>query len=74
MSLGVIVVEAAERSGALITASHAGEQGRDVFAVPGSIQSRTSRGCNSLIRDGAILVQDPSDVLNHLGRCLSKQT
>lgn len=67
MSLGVLIVEAAERSGALITATHAGEQGRDVFAVPGSIQSRTSRGCNRLIRDGAILVQDPSDVIEHLG-------
>lgn len=67
MSLGVLIVEAAERSGALITASHAGEQGRDVFAVPGSIQSRTSRGCNKLIRDGAILVQDASDVIEHLG-------
>ena len=67
ISLGVIIVEAAERSGALITASHAGEQGRDLFAVPGSIQSRMSRGTNKLIRDGAILVQDPNDVIDHLG-------
>ncbi len=67
MSLGVLVVEAADRSGSLITASHAGEQGRDLFAVPGSIQSRMSRGSNRLIRDGAILVQDPNDVLDHLG-------
>lgn len=67
MSLGVIVVEAAERSGALITATHAGEQGRDLFAIPGPVNSRMSRGCNQLIRDGAILVQDADDVLSHLG-------
>ncbi|MDZ4850293.1 MAG: DNA-processing protein DprA [Pirellulaceae bacterium] len=67
ISLGVIIVEAAERSGALITASHAGEQGRDLFAVPGAVNSRMSRGCNRLIRDGAILVQDAQDVLEHLG-------
>ena len=67
LSLGVIIVEAAERSGALITASHAGEQGRDVFAVPGPVNSRMSRGCNRLIRDGAILVQDADDVIDHLG-------
>jgi DNA processing protein len=67
LSLGVIVVEAAERSGALITAQHAGEQGRDLFAIPGPINSRVSRGCNRLIRDGAILVQDAQDVIEHLG-------
>lgn len=66
-SLCVIVVEAADRSGALITATHAGEQGRDLFAVPGPINARMSRGCNRLIRDGAILVQSPQDVLEHLG-------
>jgi DNA processing protein len=64
---GVIVVEAAERSGALITATHAGEQGRDLFAIPGPVHARMSRGCNQLIRDGAILVQDASDVIDHLG-------
>ena len=67
LSLGVIVVEAADRSGALITASHAGEQGRDLFAVPGPITSRMSRGTNKLLRDGAILVRDAQDVLDHLG-------
>lgn len=67
LSLGVIVVEAAERSGSLITARHAGEQGRDLFAVPGPVTSRMSRGANQLIRDGAILIQDADDVIQHLG-------
>lgn len=67
LSLGVVVVEAAERSGSLITARHAGEQGRDVFAIPGPVTSRTSRGCHQLIRDGAILIEDADDVIEHLG-------
>ncbi len=67
MSLGVIVVEAGDRSGALISARHAMEQGRDVFAVPGRVDSRTSRGCHQLIRDGAKLIETVDDVLEELG-------
>ena len=71
LSLGVVVVEAADRSGTLITAGHAGEQGRDLFAVPGPITSRMSRGSNRLIRDGAILIRDAQDVIDHLGPLIS---
>jgi DNA processing protein len=67
LSLGVIVVEAAARSGALISAEHAMEQGREVFAVPGPVDSRSSRGCHQLIRDGAKLVESVDDVLEELG-------
>jgi len=67
MSLGVIVVEAGERSGASISARLAAEQGRDVFAVPGRIDSRMSRGSHKLIRDGATLVENVGDVLDQLG-------
>ncbi|HTN77832.1 MAG TPA: DNA-processing protein DprA [Pirellulaceae bacterium] len=67
MSVGVIVVEASDRSGALISARHAMEQGRDVFAVPGRVDSRMSKGCHRLIRDGAKLVESVDDVLEELG-------
>ena len=66
MSAGVLVVEAAHRSGARITARAAAEQGREVFAVPGSIYSPLARGCHALIRTGAKLVERPEDVLEEL--------
>ena len=67
LSLGVVVVEAARRSGAIITAKWANEQGKQVFAVPGPVDSPTSRGPHQLIRDGAKLVESCQDVLEELG-------
>ncbi len=66
LALGVVVVEAAKNSGALITANFALEQGREVFAVPGKISSHTSAGANELIKDGARLVQSVDDILEEL--------
>lgn len=66
LSLGVLVVEAGRRSGALITADYAAEQGRDVFAIPGSIMTKGSVGTNTLIQDGAKLVLTPEDMLEEL--------
>lgn len=67
LSLGVVVVQAADRSGALITARLATEQGREIFAVPGPIDCRMSRGCHGLIRDGAKLVASVDDILEEFG-------
>lgn len=66
LSLATVVVEAAERSGSLITAGFALEQGRSVMAVPGSILSGRHRGCHALIRDGAAVVESAEDVLTEL--------
>ena len=66
LSLGVILIEAPSRSGALITARHAVEQSREVFAVPGNVTSRLSDGCHALIKDGAVLVRSVEDVLEEL--------
>ncbi len=66
ISLGVLVAEAPDKSGAMITADYAAEQGRDVFAVPGSIFNSAANGTNRLIQDGAKLVLTVEDILDEL--------
>src|SRR5690606_34307055 len=66
LALGTLVVEAAPKSGSLITARLAGEYGREVMAIPGSPPDARSHGCNQLIREGAVLVQAPEDVVELL--------
>jgi len=70
LAKGVVIVEAGEGSGALITADYAAEQGRDVFAVPGSILQRSSRGTNKLIQQGAKPVLEAADILEELNLAL----
>lgn len=72
LCLGVVVVEAAPRSGSLSTVQHALDQNREVFAIPGPVDSLASRGCHGLIRDGARLVETVDDILDELGPLIHK--
>ncbi|MFM7708236.1 MAG: DNA-processing protein DprA, partial [Gammaproteobacteria bacterium] len=73
LARGVLVVEAAMRSGSLSTARFAGEQGRCIMAIPGSIHSAQSRGCHKLLREGAALVETAEDILTEIGFTPSNQ-
>ncbi len=74
LSLAVVVVEASEKSGSLITARYAAEQGRDVMAVPGSVLSGRNRGSHGLLKDGAKIVETAEDILDGLGWVTSPTT
>lgn len=70
---GILVVEARKKSGSLITAGQALEQGKDVFVIPGRIRDELSEGCNNLIKQGAFLVSEPEEILDHYGIVYEKK-